>query len=228
MSSTVLSRVLFGAALALVCTSMPAKESQPALSCETAKAERAALAQAPKGARRVEKHVLEVITRMGPTRFVDKPPHDEGSLTGLHWRYCGYDAQAKTHLIEKMDESLYSGDLLFNENGRLMHAGHTVLFSPDKKEFLAIEQEDGVDGENWAVYNGDGKVIWKGYAGTVAKVNGIESVVSTFDHPQWNKQGELTARFVCASSKAHGIVTLARSPSEVWSWRGHGKCLQSN
>ena len=225
MSSTVLSRALACASLACVCTSVLAKESQPALSCETAKAEGAALAQAPKGVRRVATHVLEVTTKKGTTRFIDKPPHDEGDMGGLHWRYCGYNAQAKAHLIEKTDESSYSGDLLFNETGRSMHAGHTVLFSPDEKEFLAIEQEDGVDGESWAVYDADGKVMWKGYAGTVAEVNGIESVVSTFDHPQWSKQGELTARFVCASSNAHGVVTLARSRSEAWSWRGHVKCL---
>jgi hypothetical protein len=201
-----------------------AKESQSALSCETAKVERAALKQAPKGARRVEKHVLEIVTKKGPKRFADKPPHDEGDMGGLHWRYCGYSAQARAHLIEMKDESSYSGNLLFDETGRVVHAGHTVLFSPDEKQFLAIEQEDGVDGENWTVYDADGKTKWKGYAGTVAKVDGIDSVVSTYDHPQWTKQGELTARFVCASSKTHGVVTLTRSPSGDLSWRGHGKC----
>jgi hypothetical protein len=201
-----------------------AKDSQPALSCETAKVERAALQQAPKGARRVETHVLEVVTDKGPKRFIDKPPHDPGDLGGLHWRYCGYIAQAKAHLIEMADEGLFSGDLLLEETGKLLRAGHTVLFSPNEEEFLAIEQEDGVDGENWAVYDANGKAKWKGYAGTIAKVDGIDTVVSTFDHPQWTKQGELTARFVCASSKAHGVVTLARSPSGDWSWRSHGKC----
>lgn len=224
MSSTVVSRALVCATLALVSTVVLAKGSQLALSCETSKVERAALGQAPNGARRVERHVLEVITKKGPKRFVDKPPHDEHDMGGLHWRYCGYSAQAKAHLIEMTDESAYSGDLLFDETGMLVHAGHTVLFSPAETKFLAIEQEDGVDGENWAVYDADGKADWKGYAGTIAKVEGIDTVVSTFDHPQWTKQGKLTARFVCASSKAHGVVTLARSPSGDWSWRGHGKC----
>jgi hypothetical protein len=59
MSSTVLSRALVCASLALVSSAALAKESQPVLSCETAKVERAALGQAPKGARRVETHVLE-------------------------------------------------------------------------------------------------------------------------------------------------------------------------
>ena len=224
MSSTVLSRALVCASLALVATSVRAKDPQPALSCETAKAERASLGFAPIGARRVDAHVLEVITEKGPQRFTDKPPHDEGAMAGLHWRYCGYDAQAKAHLIEMTDEGLLSGDLLLEETGKLLRAGHTVLFSPKENEFLAIEQEDGVDGENWAVYDIRGRAKWKGYAGTIAKVDGIDTVISTFDRPQWTKQGELTARVVCASSKTHGIVTLVRSPSGDWRWRGQGKC----
>jgi hypothetical protein len=55
-------------------------------------------------------------------------------------------------------------------------------------------------------------MIWQGYAGTVAKVDGVDAVVSTFEHPQWTMQGELTARFVCSSSKKGGVLTLARSP----------------
>lgn len=225
MSSTVLSRALVCASLALVSSAVLTKEFQPALSCETAKVERAALGQAPRGARRVETHVLEVITKKGPKRFVDKPPHDDGDIGGLHWRYCGYNARARAHLIEMTDESSYSGDLLFDETGELVHAGHTVLFAPGDKEFLAIEQEDGVDGENWTVYDIDGKAKWKGYAGTTAKVDGIDTVIATFDHPQWTKQGDLTARFVCTSTKAHGVVTLMQSPSGALSWHGHGKCL---
>lgn len=224
MSSTVLSQALVCASLSLVGTAVLAGESQPALSCETAKVERTALGQAPKGARRVGTHVLEVVTEKGAKRFIDKPPHKEGDMGGLHWRYCGFNAQAKAHLIERRDESSYSGDLLFHETGRLAHAGHTVLFSPGEKEFLAIEQEDGVDGEDWVVYAADGKAKWKGYAGTIAKTDGIDTVVSTLDQPRWTKHGELTARFVCASSKVRGVVRLAQSPSGDWSWRGHAKC----
>jgi hypothetical protein len=70
------------------------------------------LREAPKGVRRVSKHVLEVISKKGRQRFVDKPPHDEGEMGGVHWRYCGYDVNAKAHLIEMIDESSCSGDLL--------------------------------------------------------------------------------------------------------------------
>jgi hypothetical protein len=225
MSSTVLKHALVCASFAVVGTAIATKESQPLLSCETQKVERAALKQAAKGARRVSKHVLEVTSEKGVQRFVDKSPHDDGGeMGGVHWRYCGYDAHAKAHLIEMIDESSYSGDLLLGETGKLLHAGHTVLFSPSREEFLAIKQDAGVDGENWAVYDTTGKTIWQGYAGTLAKVDGVDAVVSTFEHAQWTKQGELTARFVCSSSKTGGVVTLARSPSGNWSWRGHGKC----
>lgn len=224
MSSTVLEHALVCASLAFVIPAVGAKESRGILSCESQKVERAALKQAPKTVRRVSKHVLVVTTTKGPERFVDEPPHDPGEMGGVHWRYCGYDPHAKAHLIEMLDESSYSGELLLEETGQRLRTGHTVLFAPNRKEFLAIKQEAGVDGENWAVQDMTGQTIWRGYAGTVAKVDGIEMVVSTFEQPRWTKQGELTARFVCAASKAQGTVTLVRSPSNDWSWSGHAKC----
>jgi hypothetical protein len=81
------------------------------------------------------------------------------------------------------------------------------------------------NGENWTVSDMTGKTLWKGYAGTTTNVEGIDMVVSTFERPRWTQQGELTARYVCASSKTDGAVTLAQSSSGSWSWRGHGKCL---
>ena len=225
MSSTALSRALACAALSLPAAPTGASEPQHILACETAGVERTALRQAPMGARRVEKHVLEVSSKKGPQRFVDKPPHDEGGTGGVHWRYCGYDHRVKAHLIEMTDNGLFSGKLLLEETGEQIAAGHTVLFSPSGTEFLAIEQESGVDGEAWAVYDTRGQMKWKGYAGTSAKVNGVDTVVSTFERPRWSKQGELTAHFACAASRAQGTVALVRPPlSKTWSWRGHGRC----
>lgn len=224
MSSTVLSRALVCAWLVFTTSAVLANDSQPVLSCETETTEQAALKQAPMGARRLEEHVLEVITQRGPKRFVDKPPHDVDEMGGLHWRYCGYYDQTKAHLIEWTDASAYSGDLLLDDTGRLLTAGHTIVFSPSGKKFLAIKQVAGEDGEEWAVYDMTGKTIWKGYAGTLAKVDGINTVVSSFERPQWTRQGELKAHYVCADSKMHGVVTLTQAPSGSWNWRGHGKC----
>jgi hypothetical protein len=227
MSSTVLKHAFACASFAIVNAAVAAKGAQPLLSCETQKAELTALKQAPHGARRVSKHILVVTLQNGSQQFVDKPPHDDdgSEMGGVRWRYCGYNADAKAHLIEMTDESAYSGDLLLGDTGKLLHAGHTVLFSPKRQAFLAIKQEAGVDGENWTVSDMTGKTLWKGYAGTTTKVEGIDMVVSTFERPRWTQQGELTARYVCASSKTDGAVTLAQSSSGSWSWRGHGKCL---
>lgn len=224
MSSTVLSHALVCASFAFLGTNMLAEERQQTLSCETAKDEDVALKQAPMGARRVGTHVLEVTSRKGPQRFVDKPPHDEGGMAGVHWRYCGYDSRAKAHLIEMSDAGLFSGKLLLNETGKRVHAGHTVFFSPSGKSFLAVEQESGMDGQKWSVYDAGGKKVWEGYAGKTANVDGIETVVSTFESPRWTKQGELIAGYVCTASAHRGVVNLVRSSSGDWRWHGGGNC----
>lgn len=224
MSSTVLKSALACATFAFVFPAASAQASLGTLSCETRQVEGAALKQAPKTVRRVSKHVLEVATIKGPQQFVDKPPHDAREMGGLHWRYCGFDTHAKAYLVGMSGESAYSGELLLEETGQRVRAGHTVLFSPTMTSFLAIEQEPGVDGEHWIVRDRTGKTIWKGYAGTVARVDGVDMVVSTFARPHWTRQGELAASFVCASSKPGGVVTLMRAASGEWSWRGHGKC----
>jgi hypothetical protein len=224
MSSIALNRILTGAVFALISASACGRDNQSVLSCQDQKDEGTALKQAPHGARRPALHTLEVITRKGPKHFNDKPPHDEGGMTGQHWRYCGYSPQAKAHLLGMTDTGLFSGKLVLDETGETLRAGHTVLLSPNGMEFLAIEQEDGVDGESWFVYDIAGKAIWSGYAGTVTKVKGIDTVRSTFEHPKWNMQGELTARFVCTSSLASGIATLGRASSNNWFWHGSEGC----
>lgn len=201
-----------------------AEDALRKLSCRTETAEDAAFRQAPRHARRVKTHVLEVVSKKGTHRFGDRAPHDEGGISGLHWRYCGFNPHAKAHLVGKTDAGLFTGNLLLDESGRLLQAGHTVLFSPDGLQFLAIGQESGVDGETWAVYDIRGKALWSGYAGTLSKADGTDIVVSTFERPQWNGKGQLAARFVCASSETTGVLTLTRTQFGKWSWRGPVKC----
>jgi hypothetical protein len=224
MSSTALSHLLIVGTLLITTCSPGAQAAGRALSCETAKDESAALAQAPMGASRAGPHVLEVNTKAGSRTFNDKPPHDEGGLAGIHWRYCGYDAQAKAHLIQKTDEGLFTGVLLLDETGKVLPAGRIVLFSPDKRKFLSIEQADGMDGENWSVHSDNGKALWQGFAGMIEHVDGIDTVVSTFKSPRWTGSGDLTADFVCASRKKTGLVTLAQSSPGHWSWHGQSTC----
>lgn len=145
-------------------------------------------------------------------------------MNGQHWRYCGFDPLARAHLIQRYDQGLNSGKLLLQDTGKLLHAGHTVFFAPSLKQFLAIEQEPGQDGENWAVREMTGKTLWKGYAGTVANVEGVDMVVSTFAEPKWTKRGELTALFQCAGSQSRGVVTLVKLRSGDWGWSGDMTC----
>lgn len=219
-----------GAACALLATlalNACAAERAALLSCDIKQPEAATLKQSSGAAHRTGKHVLELGTSKGPRRFADQPPNgapgEEGEV-GVQRRYCGYDGVAKAHLVELIDDSTRTGELLFADSGRLVRAGYSVLFAPDRRRFLAFEQEAGADGEHWRLVGVDGKALWEGYAGTLTKVDGIETMVSTFDRPRWNAQGELTARYACLSGGAHGLVTLARSPAGVWGWRGHGKC----
>lgn len=219
MSSTVLNRTLVGAALVLAACATPAATAP--LSCETGAHEAALLKQAPSGARRLSTHVLQVRFKGGRRQFPDKPPH--GPLSGLHWRYCGYDAEAKAHLIGMSKDSRFSGKLLFEIGGKLIGAGHTVLFSPDRQEFLAVEQEDGMDGELWSIYDTWAKPLWSGYAGTVTKINGVDSVETTFDTPEWNAQSHLSARYACTESTLKGTVAFSKD-SGKWTWLGMSRC----
>lgn len=224
MSSIAIKCFVFFACLSCFGLPSAAGKAQPTLSCSRDVAESAALRQAPSGARRAGPHLLKVVSQKGTKRFRDEPPHDEGGMAGVHWRYCGYDPTNKVHLVEKTDDGLFTGQILLDENGKLLPAGHTILFSADGMKFLAIEQESGVDGESWAVYEKGGKVIWSGYAGATSKARGAEVVVSTFDRPEWNRNGELTARFVCTSSKAIGRAVLTRLRTGVWGWQADVQC----
>jgi len=215
MPSTFLSQVRACAALALIDSAVRA-QGLPVLSCSDAPDEPAALRQAPQGATRTQPHVLEVTTANGVLRFIDKPRQDGLDLVGRQWRYCAYNAQAQVHLIQVSNDRVRSGDLVLAATGRLLRAGHTVLFAPDRKTYLAIEHEDG--GETWTVYGADGRPRWKGPAGTAA------GVPAKFDRPTWTAGGELTARFVCASSGATGIVRFGKSPSGGWTWRDPPRC----
>lgn len=228
MSSTVPSRLLVRAVLVLACTAGTAQAAdvQHALACgQTTNAERGALKQAPYGARRAAPHVLELISQHGSRQFVDKPPYDE--LGGEHWRYCAFDRRANTHLIEHVEGDLFSGILLFDDTGKTLKAGHTVLFSPSRQAFLAIEQQSGMDGESWTLYDLSGKIMWQGYAGIIGKVDGVEMVAASFDRPRWNAKGELTARAECSASGAKGSVILHPSEPGSAAWRGAFTCVMA-
>ncbi|MHA6204925.1 hypothetical protein ACXU4B_10910 [Dyella soli] len=186
--------------------------------------------EAPRRVVRINgQHTLVVNYRGGAKRFVDAPPYHE-ELSGLHWYYCGFVPGLKAHLIGMSKDALFSGKLLFDESGRLMDAGHSVYPSPHGTQFLAIEQEDGMDGELWAVYNAAGKKLWSGYAGTLRmeKLNAgpgskpYEAVESTYESPHWTAQDQLQATQVCGSGLNKGTINLEAKGGR-WQW---GRSLQ--
>lgn len=111
-------------------------------------------------------------------------------------------------MIEMNKEGLFSGKLLLNDSGLLLDAGHSVYPSPDGKRFLAIRQEDGMDGELWLVSDLTGTELWSGYAGVTAMVKSsastvaaYETVEATYEDPHWSRDGVLQARVVCNDSR---------------------------
>lgn len=194
------------------------------LSCEgNSFNEKKMLLQAPNGAKRISRHVLEVKFATGVKRFTDKSPHEE--LSGEHWIYCGYNENAGMHLIGVQIEGLFSGKLLLEKTGQILDAGHTIILSPDRQLFFSIEQQDGMDGENWALYDTKGKKLWGGYAGVLDRLpgNGYDSVCAQFENPHFSSNMTVEAQLSCESCSPGRSVTLQRSNGE-WMWDPLVRC----
>ena len=167
-------------------------------------------------ARRPSEHVLEVKYANGTKRFIDKPPHE--SLGGTHWFYCGYNAAQNLHLIGQTVDSLFSGVILRHSDGKTFKAGHTILMSPQRTKFLAIEQQNGLDGEDWAVYKLHGKKMWRGYAGILSKPkkNEYATVMAEFVNPAWRDENVLEADLSCADTVKGKLSLHVGKASPRW------------
>ncbi len=211
-----LRNAIISAVLALASIAAFATESQLACgeSSGAVEMEKALLKQAPSGATRIGKHILEVRYSRGVKRFVDVPPYDE--LSGTRWHYCGYDKSRRIHLLGKSIDSLFTGMLLVEDDGRTLKAGRTVYISPGGEKFLAVEQEDGRDGENWTLYTLTGKKLWTGYAGVTERIpgNSYDSIYAQFVNPIWNDDGSISAQVSCSNS-IKGAVTLRIARDET-------------
>jgi hypothetical protein len=173
--------------------------------------------QSPHGAKRLSKHQLEVGWAGGKAIFKDKPPYDE-PLDGLRWAYCGYSPTLKLHLIQKGDGDLFTGTLLDDQTGARLPGGSEVLFSPDRRYYLAYEQQDGLDGDNLTLYKRDGTVVWGGYNGVLSR-DGKSVVVNSEDmrDMRWDSQNRPQA-----TVRLHGgrtlVITLTHTRSGEWEW----------
>lgn len=193
------------------------------LECAGEQGERKLLREAPSGASRISQHILEIKHTRGVKRFTDKPPHEE--LSGEHWEYCGYNENVKLHLIHHQTEGSFSGAILFEETGKVLSAGHTVIVSPDRQKFLAIVQEDGMDGENWTLFEISGKKLWGGYAGVLWRISGnnYDSIYAQFENPYFSEDQNVSAKVVCSNQLNKGVVTLKKI-GDKWKWLPEIKC----
>lgn len=180
--------------------------------------EKELMAQAPSGAKRVRKHVLEVKYSGGVKQFSDKPPYDE-ELSGVQFNYCGYNKELRIHLIGEQNEGFFTGTLLFEDTGKTLSAGQTALFSPDKKKFLAMEQADGKSLQDWTVSDIRGKKLWAGDSGLLQRKKGddYDTISAEFGNPQWDANSNLTAQMVCSGAEKEGKAALKQT-GKTWQW----------
>jgi len=222
-----MKRIFFLLGAIVLCSGLASADGHK-LSCMDSQPNSAAetqlLLQAPSGAKRIGEHGLEVKYTGGVERFIDKPPYEPFGK-GILWQYCGYDSVSKIHLVSKVEGDLFSGVIVFEADGKTLNAGHTVIVSPDKKQFLAVEQEDGKDGEDWTLYTITGKKLWSGYAGILYRIpgNNYDSVFAQFVNPEWDKDLNLTAQADCSDKKPKEKVILKNSGFD-WNWTPKPHC----
>jgi hypothetical protein len=173
--------------------------------------------QSPHGAKRPSRHQLEIGWNGGKAIFRDKPPYD-APLDGLQWTYCGYSPALKLHLIAKTDGGLFTGTLLDDQTGLRLPGGTEVLFSPDRQYYLAYENEDGLDGDNFTLYRRDGSVVCGGYKGILSR-DGRSVVVNSEDmrDMRFDSQNRPQATVRLEGGKTL-VVTLTQTRNGEWKW----------
>lgn len=198
------------------------------LSCEEPlgsnrfKSEGEFLKQAPHGAKRTSKHILEIKFSAGVKEFIDKPPYDDPdylNTEGIAWSYCGYNKVVDAHLIVKRDELLYTGSLLFEASGKVIKAGNTVVFSPNKQNFIAFTHLQGGDIEQWDLWDIYGHKLWSGFSYIVLPLKPTDSYpeVAEFDNPTLSDNLQIDAHVKCMKSNKTGSVTLKESSGKsIW------------
>lgn len=181
--------------------------------------------------KRTSTHALQVKTKNGLKRFTDVAPFVENVLpkgvlsqAGDYYNYCGrFDHY---HLIA----SNFRVFMLDAETGKMLPASAFVLFSPDRRAYLAATGIPGTsdDSNQWAVYDTNGKLVYEGLDST--PVNDKRNAVLTY--PLWTASGELTADARCPKVnstdptewKHSTVVKLIKSAAGHWSWQPKPHC----
>jgi len=175
--------------------------------------ESARLQHAPHATKRLAKHELQIGWSSGHRLFKDKPPFLEGSLDGLVWIYCGYSPALELHLIGKNDEQGFTGTLVDDAKGSLLPGGESVLFSPNRKLYIAYSQPDGQDGETLSLYTRSGSLLWQGYNGFLSPDG---TILGNFENLHWDLENKLIAEITPNSQKKNTVALTHRNGK--WKW----------
>jgi len=178
--------------------------------------EAARLRQAPHGASRLRKHILQVHWQSGAHQFKDVAPYMQGDMDGLYWTYCGYDSEAGVHVIQKNGSDLLTGLLVDEKTGSILPGGFSVVFSPDSRQYITYEQEEGAELHNVKLYTRAGKLLWSGHNGLLSADG--QTVTAEFLRIYWDASGKLLAEFKEDGGRKQ-TLTLAMNAKGEWSWR---------
>ncbi|WP_152601734.1 hypothetical protein [Burkholderia paludis] len=168
-------------------------------------------------AERIAPHVLRVNVAGKALLFKDIPA---AGLDNIAYTFCG--SLGGYSLIGWDDGDEFTGKLIDERTGRILPAGQEVIFSPDGRAYLAIGQEDGLDGEDWAVrYANDGRVSWQGHSFIVSGNVGA-APLHELSNPRWGESGKLEAEASCRDSP-NAVVGLIKTQGR-WSWHVPAGC----
>jgi hypothetical protein len=170
--------------------------------------------------KRQSKHVLQVLVAGKTLTFADKPPYDE-ALDGVRYAFCA--RKEGFILIAHEDGGDFTGKLIDEASGKITDAGASVVFSPDRRAYLARSQSDGRDATSLAIYAVDGRRSWRG-EDILPHPRKPGEMTATLADVRWEANGELAAQASCVAGKlAPWRVKLLKSGGG-WDWQPKRKC----
>jgi hypothetical protein len=160
-------------------------------------------------ARRLSEPVLQLSVAGRLLTFRDVPSDE--ALMDLSYTFCG--SREGYSLIGKSNGTLFTGELIEEKSGHVLPGGLQVIFSPDRRAYLAVEQENGIDGTDWTIHYADsGKISWKGYSFIASTNPSIE-----LENPRWTEKGEFIATAHCWEDVPDTTARLI-NVSGKWRW----------
>lgn len=163
---------------------------------------------------RIDAHHLRVKTAVGPVTLADEGPFDE-PFAGVRHQFC--DRRDGFVLLLVQQDVFFTGKLVNEQTGAVIPAGQRVLFSPDRRAYLAAIQPNGLDGMEWEVRAVDGRLSWQGYDFIPADPN--VSIQASLEDPAWTAKGELTAVARCVTDLDRTFPVKLVRLKAGWTWK---------